>query len=225
MTTRSISPQDIRTFLEFRHACKRFDPEKKIPQADIDLLLEAARLAPSSYGFEQWNIIVVQSETVREAIRKVSLGTHHGQLPTASHFLIFTAKTSTTLDPKKPHIQHILRDIKGLDSAEAAEYELYWNNWAKKDFGLYDASQLLHEWAARQAYIALGAVMTVAAARGIDSCPIEGFNLAKVTDILTKNNAIDPAQDLPVVMLALGYRVDPQSLRRRRNMDEIVKTV
>lgn len=225
MTTHTISPQDIKKSLEFRHACKRFDPEKKIPQKDFDLLLEAARLAPSSYGFEQWSIIVVQSEKVREAIRKVSRGTHHGQLPTASHFLIFTAKTSAALDPKKPHVQHILRDIKGLSSVEVAGYELYWNNWAKKDFGLYDAPQLLHEWAARQAYIALGTVMAVAAARGIDSCPIEGFNLAKVTDILTKNNVIDPAQDLPVVMLALGYRVDPQSPRRRRDMDEIVKTV
>ena len=225
MTKHIISPADIQKSIEFRHACKHFDDSKKIPQADFDLLLEAARLAPSSYGFEQWNIVVVQDEQLRGEIRRAIGGANKEKLMDASHFLIFTAKTSAALDPKGKHVKHILRDIKKQNIVETAGYLAYWKNWAKNDFGLYDAPELLHEWAARQAYIALGTVMTVAAGLGIDSCPIEGFNVKKVTKILATNDVIDPAQDLPVVMLALGYRVDPQPPRHRREMGEIVKIV
>ena len=47
-----ISIDDIKQALEFRYATKAFDSSKKISQENIELLLEAARLAPSSYGFE-----------------------------------------------------------------------------------------------------------------------------------------------------------------------------
>ena len=36
----------------FRHACKEFDPDAKIPEEDFLFILEAARLSPSSFGFE-----------------------------------------------------------------------------------------------------------------------------------------------------------------------------
>jgi len=42
-----ISIDDIKQALEFRYATKAFDSSKKISQENIELLLEAARLAPS----------------------------------------------------------------------------------------------------------------------------------------------------------------------------------
>lgn len=83
--------------------------------------------------------------------------------------------------------------------------------------------ELLHQWAARQAYIALGNMMTVAALRGIDSQPIEGFNIAQITDILTTHNLIDPTIDRPAVMVSFGYRATEQPTKIRRPIDEIVK--
>ena len=38
--------------LEFLHACKKFDPEKKIPDKKLGMILEAACLSPSSFGME-----------------------------------------------------------------------------------------------------------------------------------------------------------------------------
>ena len=51
--TKSITAKHISEALEFRHACKKFDLNKKISEYDLELLLQAARLAPSSYGMEQ----------------------------------------------------------------------------------------------------------------------------------------------------------------------------
>ncbi len=38
--------------LKFRHACKKFDPERKISQADLDEILECGHLSPSSFGMD-----------------------------------------------------------------------------------------------------------------------------------------------------------------------------
>ena len=59
-----------------------------------------------------------------------------------------------------------------------------------------------HEWAACQAYIALGNFMTSAALLGIDTCPMEGFKPDEYNEILEL-----PAKRLTsVVCCAAGYR-------------------
>ena len=56
----NIAVKDIESALKFRRAIKSFDPKKKISDEDIELILEAIRLAPTSYGFEPFNVIVAQ---------------------------------------------------------------------------------------------------------------------------------------------------------------------
>ena len=45
-------------------------------------------------------------------------------------------------------------------------------------------SHVISEWAARQAYIALGNFMTAAAMIGVDTCPLEGLDPVKYDEIL-----------------------------------------
>ena len=65
-----IEAKDIKTALKFRHACKAFDAGRKISDDDMALILETARMAPSSFGFEQWNVIVAQDERLRGRLKK-----------------------------------------------------------------------------------------------------------------------------------------------------------
>ncbi len=217
--TKSITAKHINEALEFRHACKKFDINKKISDDDIELLLQAARLAPSSYGMEQWNIIVAQDAKLRAQLKKAS-SIVNGSRFDASHILVFTAKTASGFDR---HMTHMLRDVKGMNAVTAAAMKAGWKHWAKVDFKIYDTPDGLHQWAARQAYITLGFVMLAAAERGIDSCAIEGFSIDKVVAVLESFKLINRDNDLPVVMLALGYRADGSTHpRSRRDMDEIV---
>ena len=48
--------------------------------------------------------------------------------------------------------------------------------------------------------------MTSAALLGIDSCPIEGFDLDKVTEILSDEGVLDTEQFGISVMVGFGYR-------------------
>jgi nitroreductase len=206
----------------WRSAIKQFDPVKKISDADFDFLLEIARLSPSSYGFEPWNIVVLQNEKLRKAIRPQALGASK-QLDTASHFLIFTVKTDLTANSK--YFEHILRDVRKMPAVARLATKTSFRPFARFLQDLTD-DRKRHDWAAKQAYIAMANIMLAAAEIGIDSCPIEGFNLAKVEKILSQNNVVDLTTDRVAVMLALGYRAgEPKHPKTRRAMDEIVKYI
>ncbi|MMZ68952.1 putative NAD(P)H nitroreductase YfkO [compost metagenome] len=61
--------------------------------------------------------------------------------------------------------------------------------------------------------------MMAAASIEIDSCPIEGFDKAKVEALLevdTENFQIE-------YLIALGYRAQEQPPRYRRDFDDVVK--
>jgi nitroreductase len=62
--------------------------------------------------------------------------------------------------------------------------------------------KIAHEWATRQAYIALGNLMTCAAVLGVDACPMEGFSPADYDRLLGLENSGYAS----VVCCALGYR-------------------
>ena len=54
---------------EFRHACKRFDQSKKISHAEIEVILDAGRLSPSSFGLEPWHFVVVDNTDIKAQLR------------------------------------------------------------------------------------------------------------------------------------------------------------
>ena len=61
---------------------------------------------------------------------------------------------------------------------------------------------------------------------GIDSCPIEGFDYAKVADILEEAGVLDPKHFGVAVMASFGYRgEEPRHEKTRRPMSEIVERI
>lgn len=216
----TVSQEAILGAFDFRFATKTYDPTRKLAAEEFALILEAAQRSPSSFGFEPWNIIVVQNEELRNALLPDTWGAQ-GTLPTASHFVVLTAKTGENLGADSKHINYILSDIKRMAADDQQGMLGKFADWQENDFSLTTAESR-HQWGARQAYIVLGNMMTVAAMRGIDSQPIEGFNIAKVAALLAKHQLLDPATDLPVVMVSFGYRAMEAMPKTRRPLDQIV---
>ena len=221
MAKPNIAIKDIESALKFRRAMKSFDASKKINEEDIELILEAIRLTPTSYGFEPFNVIVAQDADFRKKLEKAA-GVNAAKF-TASHLLIFTAKTGEELTRKDGHIDHMLRDVAYMNVVVRTGYKTFWKKWAKTDFKIFGDNEKLHQWAARQAYIALGFAMMTAAERGIDSCAMEGFSIDKLAEILEELKLIDREKELPVVMLALGYGNKEPHSQTRRDINEIIK--
>ena len=79
--------------MAFRHACKRFDPERKIPAEDLSALLETLRLSPSSFGMEPWRVIVVRSSEFKSTLRPLCW--NQAQIESCSELLIFTTDNAS----------------------------------------------------------------------------------------------------------------------------------
>lgn len=213
--------QQILESFQFRHATKSFDPTKKITSEDFSFILETARLSPSSFGYEPWNLLVIQNEALRNEIRNVSCGAQ-GQLPTASHYVIFLARTGEQMQPDGAHVQHMMNVLGLSDEAKAGRTKRY-GLFLEEDFQIGRNEKAMADWSAKQAYIALGNMMSTAAQIGIDSCPIEGFDQQAVEQLLEQHDLLDRSVFTVPVMVAFGYRSDePKREKQRRSLDEIV---
>jgi len=206
--------------LHFRHACKEFDGERRIDAADFQLILEAARLSPSSFGFEPWRFLVVQDATLREKLRAVTWGAQK-QLPTASHFVALMARKDLRWDEEA--LGRFMAEVKGLDEEAIRLRRERFRAFQQDDFRLLDDERALFDWAGKQCYIALANMMLVAALLGIDSCPIEGMQREAAEAILLEASRLDGRHWGLAVMVAFGYRKNPPPPKTRQSVEAVVQ--
>ncbi|NWG86015.1 MAG: nitroreductase family protein [Hydrogenophilaceae bacterium] len=219
-----IAKQDILAAFNYRHACKEFDDSKKIGAEDFAFILETGRLSPSSFGMEPWRFVVMQDMALREKLLDVSWGAKK-QFPTASHAIAILARKGCDLRYDADYVRHMRLDVHQMPPDLFETKNKFYRQFQESDFKLLDNERALFDWACRQAYIALGNMMTAAAMIGIDSCPIEGFEQAGADRILADAGVMDPKRFGLAVMVAFGYRKNPQPAKTRQAMDEIVQWV
>ncbi|MDR1311647.1 MAG: NAD(P)H-dependent oxidoreductase [Burkholderiaceae bacterium] len=211
--------EEILEAFRFRHACKQFDPHKKIAREDFDVILEAGRLSPSSFGFEPWRFVVIQNSLLRDKLRAVSWGAQT-QLSTASHYVaILCYREGMRFDGD--HVARMMRDVQGLPEDTANKKRERFALFQRENH-LLDASRTLFDWAGKQAYIALGNMMTAAAYLGIDSCAIEGADLDASEAILAADGLTEDGKLGLSVMAAFGYRTKEPGQKTRQSMKEVV---
>ena len=72
--------------LNRRYATKKFDPNKKVSQNDLDILFEALKLSPSSFGLQPRKFIHVKNPKTRKQLQEASRG--QAQITEASVLII-----------------------------------------------------------------------------------------------------------------------------------------
>lgn len=198
--------------LKFRHACKKFDPTKKIPGPELDTILEAACLSPTSFGMEAWKFLVLASDDIRQELRPACWD--QAQVTDSSHVVVILAKPSL-IDPSNEYVLNSFLRRQLPEDVTRAYMEKYKTHMETEVFSRMNA----YAWCAKQCYIGLANMMTTAASMGIDSCPMEGFEKDRVEAILK----IDTQQFEVAVLVALGYREGEQTPRLRHSMDQMVE--
>jgi len=205
----------------FRHACKEFDSSKKISDVDFNTILEMGRLSPSSFGFEPWKFVVIQNEALREKLKAFTWG-GQGQLPTASHFVIILSRKKPSMIHGSEYINGML-DYKQLPEDVKAMYGQFYEKFQKEDFKLLESDRTLNDWASKQTYIALANMMSGSATMGIDSCPIEGFDMALTEKFLAEELGIDTDEFGASVMVAFGYRKEEPRGKTRLPIEDVTQ--
>ena len=196
------------TFLEamqFRHACKAFDSQKKVSTVDQNSILEFGRLSPSSFGLEPWHFIVLNDSDLREKIKPACWG--QAQITDADTLIVFCALTSMDENYVK-HFIDLTAKLRGVARESMLGYEQMIVAFIKGK-----GPEGILQWMHHQVYIALGVFLNECAHRRIDACPMEGFDSQKFDEILKL-----PKQGLEAVVLcAVGYRaLDDQNAHLKK---------
>lgn len=202
--------------LKWRYATKKFDKNKQVTAENIQLLKEAVRLTASSYGLQPYKVLEIKSPEIREKLKAVSFG--QPQITDASTLFVFCANDDLT----DAHIDSYLELSAKIQKVDVEVFKGY-GDFMKGVFGSRTTADK-HEWAARQAYIALGNLLTTAASMQIDVCPMEGFDARQYNEIL----GLKGSGYSSVVIAAIGYRsADDEAQNKakvRRPLDELFET-
>ncbi|MFA4867007.1 MAG: NAD(P)H-dependent oxidoreductase [Pedobacter sp.] len=183
--------------LNWRYATKKMNGTA-VPQDKVDQIISAAHLAPTSSGLQPFRIFVITDPELKEKIKSVAYGQQ--QITDASHVLVFAAWDGYTEDRVRGVFSHTNAERGVPDSAT----EAYLNGLLGKFSEMTPEDHFHH--AAKQAYIGFGVAIAEAALLKVDATPMEGFEAAKVDELLgLKDLGLRSTTILP-----LGYRDDAE---------------
>ncbi|WP_452603139.1 NAD(P)H-dependent oxidoreductase [Pontimicrobium sp. MEBiC06410] len=182
--------------LQWRYATKSFDATKLISGAKLNTIYEAFNLTATSYGLQPLKLVVVSNKPLQDKLVRVSM--NQQQVAQASHVLVFCIET--TVD--KAYIENYFNRVKSIRHTPDEILAGF------KDFLIHDfetkPKEAIALWATKQAYLAMGNLLTVCAIEGIDACPMEGFEPSKYDDML----ALKAKGLQSVLVMPIGYRAD-----------------
>jgi nitroreductase len=172
-----------------RRAVKQYDPDHRLSADEERRLFEAAIQAPTSFNIQHWRFVVVRDPDLRKRIR--ALGFDQSQMTDASLLVVMTADLMAwRRQPERywrnapPEVAKLLVDWMG-PFHEGRE-------WLQRDE------------AQRSIGMAMQTLMLAAKAMGYDSCPMIGFDIEKVAELIRL-----PADHVMGPMVAIGKGVKP----------------
>ena len=197
--------------LKWRYATKKFDASKQLTEDKLNILKQAFNLTATSYGLQTMSLLVIEDKAVRAGL--VPHAYNQNQVVDASHLLVICIQDNITTEDVDAHFDN----IKAIRSTPETILNPY-----REDLKQMITNMSVKErqvWSSKQAYIALGNLMTVCAMENIDSCPMEGFipeAFDKVLNLKDKNLK-------SVLLLPVGYRASDDSFAEFKKVRKQVK--
>ena len=179
--------------VETRRSVKKYYPEHKMTEEEIQKLFSAAILSPTSFNIQNWRFVVVDDQETQNKLMEVSW--NQAQVGDASLTVLVCADLH----------------------AWAKEPGRYWKNApeaAQKAMvpmigKFYEGNdQLQRDEALRSIGIAAQTIMLTAKEIGYDTCPMIGFDPVKVAEIIKL-----PEDHVVGMMITIGKATEPARAR------------
>jgi nitroreductase / dihydropteridine reductase len=188
--------------LNWRHATKEFDPAKTVSQEDLDKILEAIRLAPTSMGLQFFKVLLISDQDLKNKLKP--LARDQAQINTCQYLLVFCSNTD--IDQTIDDYLEESNKINPVEPAKLSDLKK-----SRKQYMQSKSAEELLIWISKQIYIVLGFAMAACAELKVDSCPMEGFI----------KEDFDKALDLSAnfksqVLLPIGYRKEEPKRQKVR---------
>ncbi len=207
--------------LEWRHATKKYDPQRKISQEHLDIIFESIRLCPSSINSQPWKFIVLESDEAKERMNQTFAEKYHFNQPhvfDSSHIILFCNNPRYTRDDYARVVDTGIRDGRTKpEDREGAFGSFYFAELNTDENGCNG------NWTRHQLYIAMGNLLHVLARLRIDSTPLEGID----TELVNREFQRELDGYECHVALAMGYHHDQEDYnaklpKSRHRLDEIM---
>ncbi|WP_055436964.1 NAD(P)H-dependent oxidoreductase [Lacinutrix algicola] len=182
--------------LKWRYATKSFDKDKMISKEKLDIILNAFNLTATSYGLQPLKLLVIENKKLQQGL--VSCSMNQEQIAQASQVLVICIETGID----KVFIENYFSLVKSIRNTPDAVLNPF-KNFLIDDFEKKSEKEI-KEWSVKQAYLALGNLLTVCALEEVDACPMEGFDPKKYDEFLDlKTKGLQS-----VLVLPIGYRAE-----------------
>jgi nitroreductase len=168
-----------------RRSVKQYDPNHKLTPDEEKKLLEAAIQAPTSFNIQHWRFVIARDPELRQKIRK-KFGNDQAQMTDASLLIIMTGDTKAWTKNPERYWQNAPQEVNELLV-----------NWMKP---FHEGKEWLQrDEAQRSIGMAMQTLMLAAKTMGYDSCPMIGFEIEKVAELINL-----PDDHVMGAMVAIG---------------------
>ncbi len=195
-----MNKSEIINDLSWRHTVKRYDPSKKIPSEDLDILFEAMRLSPSSINSQPWKFIIIESNIAKKRMNKTFKNKYQFNQPhvfDSSHIILFAYNPAYTRNDYAKVVDKGIEDKRTKPENRESAFGGFM--FAESNT---DEKGNTSCWTKAQTYIALGNTLHTLARLKIDSTPMEGID----TTLVNKEFENELEGYHCDVALAIGYR-------------------
>lgn len=195
--------------LDWRYATKKFNPALNVSESKLEILKKAIQFAPTSYGLQPFQVLLVKNPEIREKLQEASWG--QSQITESSYVVVFTRKKVIDESEVDSFVDNIV-NTRGVTKEMLSQYE----GMMKSTVNSLTEEQK-SSWIDKQIYIALGFLLNTAAVIDVDACPMEGFDKQKYDEILGLTDTTS------VVICPIGYRDENdnfQHLKKVRKSQE-----
>ncbi|MCT6925849.1 nitroreductase family protein [Metasolibacillus sp.] len=204
-----LSTTSIKQIMQDRQSVRKYNVETKISRETIRQLLQDAISAPSSSNMQPWRFIVIDDKEIQKNINFFSF--NQEQIETASAIIAVIGDTEMYLNAETIYAQNVEL---GYMPEEVAK------NMAKNALAMYGAAstKVLENIVHFDAGLVSMQIMLLAKEMGYDTVPMGGFDKAKFAEYMEL-----PANEIPILLLAIGEAAAPAYGSSRLPLDRIVR--
>ncbi len=193
----------IEEAIRSRRAVKGYDASFSLSQETKDELLQLALLAPSAFNLQHVRFVEVSDPTLRQQIREVAWG--QAQVTDASMLVVVCAK----LDSWEQDVGRVWQGApEEVQAYMAGAIDAYYR----------DKPQVQRDETMRSCGLMAQTLMLAARGKGLDSCPMDGFDFDAVAKLIDL-----PDNHVIALMVAVGKKtVEPKPRIGKLPFDEVV---
>lgn len=187
-----------------RRSVKQFDPEHQMSADEEKQLLKATIQAPTSFNIQHWRLVVLRDPELRQKIR-TEFGNDQSQMTDASLLVLFTADLNAWKKNPERYWANAPQEVADLLVGWMGPFH-EGREWLQRDE------------AQRSIGLAMQTLMLAAQELGYQSCPMIGFDIEKVAELINL-----PDDHVMGAMVAIGKGTkDPWPKPGQLPLEEII---